>query len=80
MVALLDLILANKEELDGYGKVRNRLCCSDCEIVELRILRGGNKTKSRISDLDFRKADCPVQDLIRGIPRDIAHERSRKAT
>lgn len=80
MVALLDLILANKEELDGYGRVRNSLCCSDYEIVEFRILRGGNEAKSRISDLDFRKADCPVQDLIHGIPRDIVHERSREAT
>jgi len=44
---LLDLILTNKEGRDE--KVKGSPSCNDQEIVELRILRDGNKTNSRIA-------------------------------
>jgi len=46
--ALLDLVLTNKEELVEDVKVGGRLGCSDHEMVEFRILRGGSRAKSRI--------------------------------
>lgn len=45
--ALLDLILANKEGLNGYVKVNGSPGCSDHNMVEFRILRGGRKQKAR---------------------------------
>lgn len=53
----LDLTLANKEGLMRDLKAGGRLYCSDHEAVEFRILRGGNKSKSRITTLVFRGAD-----------------------
>ena len=43
--ALLDLILTNKEGLVGDVKVKGSLGCSDHEMVEFRILRGGSRAK-----------------------------------
>lgn len=52
--ALLDLIFKNKEELLGrHMKAVSSCVCSDHEIVELRILRGGNKTNCRITTMDI---------------------------
>lgn len=31
--------------------------CSNHEMVEFRLLRGGSKAKSKITSLDFRRAD-----------------------
>jgi len=36
-------------------KVGGRLWCSDHEMVEFRILRGGSRTISRIKTLDLRR-------------------------
>ncbi|KAK4807056.1 hypothetical protein QYF61_018397 [Mycteria americana] len=67
--ALLDLIYPNKEELNRDVKFRGSLGCSDHEMVEFRILRERNKTKSRISALDFRRVDLGLfRDLLRRIP------------
>ncbi|CAM2095397.1 unnamed protein product [Caretta caretta] len=55
--ALLDLLLANREELVGEAKVDGNLGGSDHEMVEFRILTQGRKESSRIRTLDFRKAD-----------------------
>jgi len=38
--ALLDLILANNEEIFGHVKLKGSLGCSDHEMVEFRTLRG----------------------------------------
>ncbi|GAB0205431.1 hypothetical protein GRJ2_003008700 [Grus japonensis] len=59
--ALLDFILANKEGLTWDVKIKGSLGCSDCEMVEFRILRAGRRVKSKITPLDFRKADWPLQ-------------------
>jgi len=37
--------------------VRSSLGCSNHEMMEFRILRGGNKAKRKITSLDFRRAD-----------------------
>lgn len=54
---LLDLILTNKEGLDGDVKVESSLNCSDHEMVESRILRAGRRVKSKLTTLEFRKVD-----------------------
>lgn len=54
--ALLD-ILSNKEELLGNWKAGGSLGCSEHEMLEFRILRGENRTKSMVTVLNFRKSD-----------------------
>ena len=54
---LLDLISTNKEGLVADMKVRGSLGCLDHETVEFRILRGGSRAISRITALDFRRAN-----------------------
>jgi len=49
---LLDLVLTNKEELVEDVKVGGSLSCSDHEMVNFRILRGGSRVRSRIKTLD----------------------------
>ena len=57
-------------------KVRGSLGCSDHEMVDFRILREGNKANSRITALDFRRADSgQFMDLLGGIPWDIVLQR-----
>lgn len=57
---LLDLVLTNKEGLVGDVKARGRLGCSDHEMVEFKVLYGRIKAISRISTLDFKRADLEV--------------------
>ena len=54
---LLDLILTNREGLVREIKVGGSLGCSDHRMVEFKILSGRSKAKSRISTLDFTKAN-----------------------
>jgi len=62
---LLDLILTNKEGLVEDVKVGGSLGCSDHEMVEFRILRGGSRAISRIKTLDFRRANFGLfKDLL----------------
>jgi len=50
-------------------KVGGRLGCSDHEMVEFRILRGGSKAISRIKTLDLRRANFGLfKELLGGIP------------
>jgi len=67
--SLLDLVLTNKEGLLEDVKVGGRLGCSDHEMVEFRILRGGSRTISRIKTLNLRRADFALfRELPGGIP------------
>lgn len=69
-VALLDLVFTNQEELVRDVKVKGSIGCSDHGLVEFRILRGGSKTETRITTLDFRRADCGLfRDLLKRIPQ-----------
>ena len=73
--ALLDLILTNKEGLVGDVKVKGSLGCSDHEMVEFRILRAGRRLKSKLTALDFRRADSGLfRDLLGRAPWDQALE------
>jgi len=66
---LLDLVLTNKEGLAEDVKAGGRLGCSNHEMVEFRILRGGSRAISRIKTLDFRRANFGLfKELLRGIP------------
>lgn len=52
---LLDLI--KKKELVVGGKVKGSLGCNDHDIVEFRILTGGSRAKTKLTTLDFRRAN-----------------------
>jgi len=66
---LLDLVLTNEEGLIEDVKVRGSRSCSDCEMVEFRILCGGSRAISRITASDFRRANFNLfKELLRGIP------------
>ena len=52
--ALLDLVLTNKEGLVEDVKVGGRLSCSDHEMVEFRVPRGGSRAIRKIKTLDLR--------------------------
>ncbi|MCQ4078634.1 hypothetical protein FK519_28075, partial [Klebsiella pneumoniae] len=54
---MLDLILTNKEGLMGNVELKSSLGCSDHEMVEFRILRTARRAHSKLSTLDFRRAD-----------------------
>jgi len=67
--AMLDPALTNKEGLVGNEKLQGSLGCSDHEMVEFKILREARRAHSKITTLDFRKADFSLfRDLVhRGI-------------
>ncbi|GAB0183226.1 hypothetical protein GRJ2_000787900 [Grus japonensis] len=73
--AMLDLILTNKEGLVGDVKLKGSLGCSDHETVEFRILRAARRARSKLTTLDFSRADFGLfRDLLGGIPWDKALE------
>ncbi|GAB0204485.1 hypothetical protein GRJ2_002914100 [Grus japonensis] len=73
--AMLDLILTNKEGLVGDVKLKGSLGCSDHEMVEFRILRAVRRVHSKLTILDFRRADFGLfRDLLGRIPWDKALE------
>jgi len=50
-------------------KAGGSLDCSDHEMVEFRILRGGSRAMSRVKTLDLRRADFGLfKELLGGIP------------
>jgi len=66
---LLDLVLTNRAGLVEDVKAGGSLGCSDHEMVEFRILRGGSRAISRITALDFKRANFGLfKDLLGGIP------------
>ncbi|GAB0203845.1 hypothetical protein GRJ2_002850100 [Grus japonensis] len=71
--AMLDLILTNKEGLVGDVKLKGSLGCSDHEMVEFKILRAARRVRSKLTALDFRRADFGLfRDLLGRIPWDKA--------
>ncbi|GAB0176265.1 mitochondrial enolase superfamily member 1 [Grus japonensis] len=71
--AMLDLVLTNKEGLVGNVKLKGSLGCSDHEMVEFRILRAARRVHSKLTTLDFRRADFGLfRDLLGRIPWDKA--------
>jgi len=66
---VLDLVLTNKGGLVEDVKVGGSLGCTDHEMVEFKILRGGSRAISRIKTLDLRRADFALfKELLGGIP------------
>ena len=66
---LLDPVLTNREVLVEDVKTVHSLGCSDPEMVEFRVLRGGSTAVSRITTLDFRRANFGLfKNLLGGIP------------
>jgi len=62
---MLDLVLTNKEGLVGNVKIKGSLGCSDNEVVEFKILRAARRTHTKLTALDFRRADFGVfRDLV----------------
>ncbi|KAM9591189.1 uncharacterized protein ACIBXB_006085 isoform 1-T2 [Morphnus guianensis] len=55
--AMLDLVLTNKEGLVGNVKLKASLGCSDHEMAEFKILRAARRAHSKLTTLDFRRAD-----------------------
>ncbi|GAB0182786.1 hypothetical protein GRJ2_000743900 [Grus japonensis] len=73
--AVLDLILTNKEGLVGDVKLKGSLGCSDHEMVEFRTLRAARRACSKLTTLDFSRADFGlIRDLLGRIPWDKALE------
>ncbi|GAB0209929.1 mitochondrial enolase superfamily member 1 [Grus japonensis] len=73
--AMLDLVLTNKEGLVGNVKLKGSFGCSDHEMVEFKILRAARRVHSKLTTLDFRRADFGLfRDLLGRIPWDKALE------
>lgn len=69
-------MLTKDEEFIMYVKVGSCFSCRDHEMVEFRILKGGNRAKSRTTTLDFSRADVNlIKDLIGRIPCGTSLER-----
>jgi len=63
--AMLDLVLTNKEGLVGNVKLKVSLGCSDHEMVEFKILRATRRVHSKVTIVDFRRADFDIfRDLL----------------
>jgi len=63
--AMLDLVLTNKERLVGNVKLKGSLGCSDHKMVEFKTLRAARQVCSKLSTLDFRRADFGLlRDLL----------------
>ncbi|GAB0205478.1 mitochondrial enolase superfamily member 1 [Grus japonensis] len=73
--AMLDLIFTNKEGLVGDVKLKGSLGCSDHKMVEFRILRAARRALSKLTTLNFSRADFGLsRDLLGRIPWDKALE------
>ncbi|PKU43024.1 rna-directed dna polymerase from mobile element jockey-like [Limosa lapponica baueri] len=61
--SMLDLVLTNKKGL--VGNVKGSLGCSDHEMVEFKILTAAKGVCSKLSSLDFRRAESGLfRDLL----------------
>jgi len=62
---VLDLVLTNKDGLVGNVKLKGSLGCSDHEMVEFKILRAARRAHSKLTTMDFRRADFGLcRDLL----------------
>ncbi|PKU33078.1 glycerol kinase [Limosa lapponica baueri] len=73
--AMLDLVLSNKEGLVGNVKIRGSLGCSDHEMMEFKTLKAARRAHSKLTTLNFRRADFGLfRDLLGRVPWDKALE------
>ena len=61
---MLDIVLSSKEGLVHDVKLMGRLGCSDHEMVEFKILRAARRVHSKLTSLNFRRADWPLQGSV----------------
>jgi len=54
---MLDIVLTNKQGQVGNVKLKGSLGCSDHEMVEFKILWAARKVHSKLTTLNFRRAD-----------------------
>ena len=67
--AVLDLAPSNKEGVVGSVKLKGSLGCSDHEMVECKILRAARRVHSKLTALDYRRADFGLfRDLLGRVP------------
>ncbi|GAB0179622.1 hypothetical protein GRJ2_000427500 [Grus japonensis] len=72
---MLDLVLTDKEGLVGDVKLKGSLGCTDHEMVAFKILRAARRGHSKLTTLDFRRADFGLfRDLLGRVPWDKALE------
>jgi len=72
---MLDLVLISKEGLVGNVKLKGCLGCSDHKMVDFKILRAARRAHSKLTTLDFRRADFGLfRDLLGKVPWDKALE------
>lgn len=73
--ALLDLILTTSKSLIAAMKVRSITSCTDCEMVEFRMLEEGSTVKNKFTILMFRRVLSGLfKDLLGKLPCDKALE------
>jgi len=73
--AMLDLALTSKEGLVGNMRLKGILGCSDHKMVEFKILKAARRARSKLTTLDFRRADFGLfRDLLCRVPWDKALE------
>ncbi|PKU30113.1 glycerol kinase [Limosa lapponica baueri] len=73
--AMLVLDLTNKEGVVGNMKVKGSIGCSDRKMVEFKILKAVRRMHSKLTALDFRRADFgPFRDLFCRVPFDKSLE------
>ncbi|GAB0187151.1 hypothetical protein GRJ2_001180400 [Grus japonensis] len=70
---MLDLVLTNREGLVGNVKLKGSLGCSDHEMMEFKILRAARKVHSKLTTLDFGRADF---GLFRDVPGRVPWDRA----
>lgn len=72
---LLDLILTSNERLAADGRVKCSPGCSQHEIGDFRVLRGGSRTKGKLTTLDFTRTDSGLfKHLLGRVPWDKVPE------
>lgn len=73
--AMMDFVLTNKEGLVGNVKLKGSLSCSSQELVEFKILGATKRLHSKLSALDFRRAESGLfKELLSRLPWNKALE------
>jgi len=73
--AMLDLVLTNKEGLVGNVKLKGSLGSNHHKMVEFDMVRAARRVHSKLTTLDFRRADFDLfRDLLSRVPWDKALE------
>lgn len=80
--ATLDLVLNNKEKLVGSVKLKGSLGSCGHEMVEFKILRAARRAYSKLTTLEFRRANFGLfRHLVGRVPWhiDVREEEPKKA-